>query len=315
MRAFSRFGFSALALGMASSAAFMACGGDDSSAAGNNAKPGSEGNGATGLTATLQVLPSPSYSGFDGAHKYQIPLKVNNKTGAKWSVNKPDLVELVETPEGVMLTTKGAGEVIVTATIGSETGASKLSITSYKPEDWSAGDARYNDGISAFGDAGAPSASNPPSANFRLDKRAACTSCHGDTAAVLRVQHTPYQTGGYSDGEMVTLITKGMKPAGIAQRTDIPAFYWGTFHQWDVTEAETTGVVSYLRALTPKSQGMFDYPIRQLPDGGIVDRDGNPITFPDAGGLGRTDAGAAATGGDAGGGDAGSSHNLADGGV
>lgn len=298
MNTSSRVIFS-LTLGlMTSVGALMACGGDDEPAEtgkGTGNETGKDGNPATGLSATLQVLPSPAYSGFDGKHKYQIPLRVNNKTGAKWSVNKPELVEIQETAEGVILTTKAAGEVIVSATIGDETGASKLNITSFQPGDYDIGDSRYHAPVSAFpGDGGAPM--GMPSADFMLNKDGACTSCHGETAPTLKVQHTPYQTGGYSDTDIITLLSEGKKPAGAVQRSFIPAFYWGMFHQWNVTTEQRTGILSYLRALPPKSQGEFDYPIRPGADGGFVDSNGNPISIPgrDGGARSNSDAGTAA---------------------
>ncbi|MDB4988297.1 MAG: hypothetical protein JWN04_3475 [Myxococcaceae bacterium] len=220
-------------------------------------------------TATLTVLPSPSYSGFDGTHTYQIPLKVNNKAGAKWSVDNPNLVDIQETADGVMLTTKGAGEVLVTATIGNDVGASKLSIAQFTPDLWSIGDKRYNSGVTVFpGDGGVPTGNPGPS--FMLDKDGSCSSCHGATAPTLRVEDTPYQTGGYSDAEMITIFTRGMKPAGAVQRSYIPSYFWGMFHEWNVTDAQKQGLVGYMRALTPKSQGEFDYPIRPGADGGLA---------------------------------------------
>lgn len=257
-----------LSLGLLTAAAFTACGGDDSSTPTD--KTGTGGNtpaGANGKTATLSVLPSPAYSGFDGTHKYQIPLKVNGKTGATWTVDKPELADVVGTDFGAMVTTKGPGSVVVTATLGNETGSTKLEITSHTTAQWDTGDKRYNADKTALvitTDSGVPMGPN----DIMYDKDGACTTCHGTTAKFLNVQHTPYQTGGYSDDELTTIFTKGMKPAGVVQRSFIPAFYWGMFHTWNVTDDQKVGLVAYLRSLAPVSQTTVDFPVRTAPDGG-----------------------------------------------
>lgn len=261
---------SSLTLLMAASSA--GCGGDDSASPTAATSPDSGTAGTTGTkdtTATLSVLPSPAYSGFDGTHKFQIPLKVNGKTGATWKVDKPDLADIMATADGAMVTTKGAGTVIVTATLGNETGSTKLEITPHTAADWDVGDKRYNSGIVAIvikSDGGTPMGPD----DIQYNKDGACTSCHGATASFLMVQHTPYQTGGYSDDELTTIFTKGMKPAGVVQRSFIPAFYWGMFHTWNATDAQKVGLVTYLRALAPVSQTTVDFPMRQAPDGGSI---------------------------------------------
>ena len=271
-----------LSLTHLAAAMLAGCGGDDSSSS-SSTSPDSGASGTTGTTdttPTLSVLPSPAYSGFDGTHKFQIPLKVNGKTGATWKVDKPDLVDVVATADGAMLTTKGAGSVIVTATLGTETGSSKLEITAHTAADWDVGDKRYNDGVVAIvikGDGGMPMGPD----DIQYNKDGACTSCHGATASFLKVQHTPYQTGGYSDDELTTIFTKGMKPAGVVQRSFIPAYYWGMFHTWNASDAEKVGLVTYLRALAPVSQTTVDFPMRQGADGG-------PAGPPGAGGPSTT---------------------------
>ena len=286
-----------LGLSLGLCAALTACGGDDSSSKPTGTTP--TGN-PVGTTATLSVLPNPAYSGFDGTHKYQIPLRVNNKTGAKWTVDKPDLVDIMETADGAMLTTKGAGSVVVTATLGTETGSTKLTIGQYSAADWDVGDKRYNSGITALvitSDSGVPMGIN----DIKYDKDGACTTCHGTTAMFLKVQHTPYQTGGYSDDELSTIFLKGMKPAGVVQRSFIPAFYWGMFHTWNATDAQKVGLITYLRALAPVSRPTVDFPTRVGPDGGPLapgDRGGNnnpPATTPDSGSTTTTTTDAAVT--------------------
>jgi hypothetical protein len=283
---------------LAGAAAFMACGGDDGGDKGTGDTPGGTG-GTNGKTATLTVLPSPGYTGFDGTHTFQIPFIVKGKTGATWTVDKPALVDLKETAEGLTVTAKGAGTVTLTATSGTEFGQSSLTISQYAASDWDIGDKRYNASAGVFPDGGIP---NDPAAamNIMLNKDGACTTCHGATASILKVQHTPQQTGGYSDAELVTIFTMGMKPAGAVQHTAIPAYFWGMFHAWNATDDQKRGLTVYLRALTPTSQGDLDYPMITRPtrDGGTPGGGGTntPTTGSDAGGSTTTPT----TGSDAG---------------
>jgi hypothetical protein len=87
------------------------------------------------------------------------------------------------------------------------------------------------------------------------------------------VQHTPSQTAGYSDAELITIFTEGKKPEGEPQRyTFIPKEYWNMGHRWNVTEEQKKGLVVYLRALAPKGQENVDTPpgVKRFLDGGTA---------------------------------------------
>ena len=48
-------------------------------------------------------------------------------------------------------------------------------------------------------------------------REAACTNCHGDTATIGRfktVSHTPAQTGGFSDDDLVKIVNNATVPVG-----------------------------------------------------------------------------------------------------
>lgn len=74
----------------------------------------------------------------------------------------------------------------------------------------------------------------------------------------MDVQHTPMQTAGYSDDELIDIFTKAKKPDGVPQRI-MPLDKWQKIHQWDVPENVRKGIVVYLRSLEPKSQGVTDW--------------------------------------------------------
>lgn len=284
----------ALTVQMAAGIGFLACGGggDDGEEPKTSGDDGKQTDGQPSTPGKTDTPATPSgalkfnfaqlYSAYDGKHKFQVPVSVVGSSGASFEPSDPSKVDVTKTDEGATLTTLAAGKVTIKGTLGSQSGSVELNITEATPEDWEAGNARYNSGIPAFRlDGGVPS-SMASAQNF-LDKRGACTSCHGDTASFLKVQHTPLQVAGYSDEELLTIITMGQKPAGALQRTMFPAQYWGMGHRWDLNEAERKGIVVYLRSLAPTVQNEFDVPVRAIVDGGFILRDGGFVPFPDGG--------------------------------
>lgn len=106
---------------------------------------------------------------------------------------------------------------------------------------------------------------------------AACTSCHLPEGAMagsgvmmnqIDVEHTPQQTAGYSDQDLIDIFTMAKKPMGAPYRvvngggflsdTQAQGIY-ARFHTWDVKPETQKAVVAYLRSLTPKSQPNIDF--------------------------------------------------------
>jgi len=121
----------------------------------------------------------------------------------------------------------------------------------FSPSDCETGDMRYHNSIMI--DAGmAP-------IGFNVPDNASCANCHGTGASFLDVQHTPEQTGGYSDMDLINIFTKGYKPNGSTFHTRIPPQIYQRFHTWAATDAEKTGLVCYLRSMMPMAQGPYDF--------------------------------------------------------
>jgi hypothetical protein len=275
---------SVLGVLLTTGAAFMACGGDDKGDKTTTGNP--VGGDPTGAAGDLKLLFAPMYSAFEPTHKYQIPVIIDGQTGAKFEASDPSKVDVENTATGATLTMKAAGTVTITATLGSEKGTSLLTITETTAADWEKGNARYNSGVDALPTDGG----SVTVANFLTsrDAKGACTTCHSKTAKLFMIEHTPQQTGGFSDSELVTIFTMGSKPDNARQRTNLPEFLWGSGHRWTVEEGDQKGLITYLRSLAPATQGEFDYGIRRGADGGLIDRDGNPLRPP---GRGRGDGG------------------------
>ena len=104
------------------------------------------------------------------------------------------------------------------------------------------------------------------------DEGLACNNCHTSGAKYFEIQHTPTQAARFSDEELRAIMTTGSKPEGVGFRilpemfgamTDQETYEY--FHKWDATEEEITGLIIYMRSLTPTGQGDI-----LLPDGTYV---------------------------------------------
>jgi hypothetical protein len=276
-------------------------------------------------TPTVQIDFSPMYSAFipgSTTHTFQIPAVTDDGNSATWSVSDSTQVQLVPQAfgdlQGVMITVEGigtgtSGEVTVYATESDGScGASVLGITSSTEDDWTIGNERYNDGVSITlarpdaggGGGGFAGPGGPRTADggsfFERDGGTACTNCHGPTATTgpyRNVSHSPEQTGGFSDSDLIQIITKGEIPDGgyfdptvisancdgSAACTQSAMTIWHSFHQWaDITPDQYPGIVVYLRSLQPVPQNgtsaaaNFGGGGRGPRDGGAFRRDGGP---------------------------------------
>ncbi|NOU31843.1 MAG: hypothetical protein HOO96_28400 [Polyangiaceae bacterium] len=223
------------------------------------APAGTADQNATGKSCAdeLDVQFARAFSVFDGVHSFKIPATVQGVKGLKWTASPADAVDLQANTSGteVMITTKKEGVVTVTATSASGAcGSAKLTIAKVDAELFDIGQARYANGVvlSRRRDGGAP---GPADAGGGMGL-AACTNCHANGGS--DVEHTPTQTGGYTDSDLVDIFTKGQKPAGVPQRV-MPLDKWQRIHNWTMTEDEKAGLVVYLRGLEPKSQGPVDF--------------------------------------------------------
>lgn len=260
-------------------------GGNQSGTSGTGAEGANTGSanpdaGAAPTADALELEFSPMYSAYNGAQTFKIPVRVAGVDGATFSASDPSMVDIQTTPDGAMITTLKAGQVTITASAEGRTGSALLTITEATQADWELGRDRYNNGIPAFAedaDGGMPGTGLP-------DPDSACTSCHGE-GADEDIEHTPQQTGGYSDQELIDIFTLGMKPPGVPQRVVPLPGVWSLAHRWQMTEAEARGIVIYLRALEPRAQGEVDF-------GGL--RGGGGISI--GGGNGSADAGTSAAG-------------------
>jgi hypothetical protein len=99
---------------------------------------------------------------------------------------------------------------------------------------------------------------------------AACTNCHGTMSngmlfgmsVFMDVQHTPEQTGGFSEDDLTNVFVNGtIPPGGYFDSTIIPYCAWHQIHTWtDIdTPEKQKGMRAYLRSLTPMEQvGCFE---------------------------------------------------------
>jgi hypothetical protein len=234
-----------------------------------------------GSSGDLQILFSPMYSAFDGVHDFKVPAVVDNidPNAVKWTASDPSMVDIVSDPNvgGVMISTRKAGKVTIVATAGSLRGSSLLTITQATADDWATGNMRYNNGVVLTG--GVTGRQVPDGGAM---KDVACTNCHGDTALMgpyRTVSHTPQQTAGFSDDDLLNIFTMGRVPvSGYFDTSVVNYNQWRMFHNWQMSAEESKGIIVYLRSLTPQAQaGMRgDFGGRRRGDGGGMGMGGNP---------------------------------------
>jgi hypothetical protein len=264
--------------------AALGCGGDDSndkSEAGNAASDGQ----AIPSGGTLELSPAIAHTGYDGEHDFVVHIKVASVKPQSWRCSDPSAVSFMPTEDGVLVTTRKAGEFTITAIAGSNNGAAKLKVASYDKGDWVYGKERYNNGVAALTLPDGGPITGPDDddegidesedgdfdpGTIMFDKNSACSFCHGDTSA-LHVKHTPTQIAQYSDEQVLAIFTMGMKPPGATMRIFPSDGVWKEIHQWKMSEAEKKGILVYLRSLAPREQDPIQFP---GPGGGAASMDG-----------------------------------------
>ena len=241
----------------------------------------------------LTIIFPTMYSAYDGVHTFQVPAHVDGATVALsgWQAIPSDAVTFDADPDvegGVLITVdKAVDQVTIAASAGPIGGTAALFVTSGTPEQWKAGEARYNNGVDfqlpGFEDIDPAMFLDPNWMPPKPPGDLACNNCHSTGAKYFEIQHTPTQAARFSDADLKGILTMGTKPEGVGFRI-LPEMLgsmtavelYAEFHKWEASDDELKGVILYLRSLTPTGQGDI-----RLPDGTYV----APGTVPD-GGLG-----------------------------
>lgn len=231
----------------------------------------------------LTINFNPMYSAYDGVNLYQVPAAIEgiDPSTVEWSLSDPSIANLEAVAEGVMLTIQAPGQATLTASAGGGAlcGTAELYVSDVSPEMWEIGNARYNEGLELTFEPG-PGGAPPAIPDEPVE--AACTNCHGESATdgiFSTVSHTPTQTAGFSDEELVRIFTEGVHPEGASFNDAIvPQPIWERFHRWAMTDEQKLAMVVYLRSLSPAEQtGRLSFPPR-------------PPSNPGAGGSATTGA-------------------------
>jgi hypothetical protein len=236
---------------------------------------------------TLKLSFSPMYSAYDGVREYQLPVTLEpaaydpnstdpvDVTTVRWKVDTKYASQQIypELPAGVLLTTKSAGTTVVTAEATSKSGrrlqgTAVLNITKADPAEWE----RYNNNVPLmFATAEEEQAAAVGGEWYPWPKDASCANCHNGVNQMLGVdvtiEHTPQQTAGYSDDELIKIFTMGAKPAGGKFHSPLfegqPLIFversYKQMHTWDIAPEAERGIVYKLRSITPQTQEQVDY--------------------------------------------------------
>ncbi len=241
----------------------------------------------------LTVAFNPMYSAYieGGVHTFTIPAVVRGSNGSvTWSADSTMVGMQVdkERPNEVLIQTLNSGNVVINvASTDGKCGSALLFISAAADSDWKIGSARYNDGQSLHLAAAASAGTGSP-LEMGGGSGPACTNCHGETAtnsAFTDVSHTPEQTGGFSDEDLLGIILRGEFPdGGYFDKTIVPYANWHVFHRWvDISADQQKGIITYLRSLTPSSQkGEVNFNAFDLGDSGSGNAESD-ATVADAG--------------------------------
>jgi hypothetical protein len=246
----------------AGTSVFLATAGAAIAACTNNAPtftPGSlpPASWNAGCTDGLVISFNPMYSAFDGKHHFDLPAVAVTNADVLWSASDPSMVEMTvdqDLSNGITMRMRKAGDVTIRARSSDGIcGSAQLHITAAKESDWEIGNARYNNGASLH------AMMSSGGSVFETDGGGpACTACHGMQAHNIfqDVAHTPQQTGGFSDDDMLNIVLNGqVRDGGYFDPSIISYQNWQVFHQWkDITPDQQPGIVVYLRSLTPSPQ-------------------------------------------------------------
>jgi hypothetical protein len=270
---------SAIAIGLpALGGAITACSGHTSNAQlGPSSSSSDAGAGAALPTCAdggLSIAFNPIYSAYieNGKHTFQVPAVVfGSDDNVIWSADNSivGMQKDEERPNEVLLTMLNAGTttLVVQTMDRKQCGSSVLTVSPADENDWQIGNARYNDGNSVHINNNAAPGSSPLESMGSVGP--ACTSCHGETATggpFTNVSHTPEQTGGFSDDDILNIVLHGTFPPNAFFDWSIVMYpNWQMFHQWaDIMPDQQKGIITYLRSLTPVVQrgsvnfGYFD---------------------------------------------------------
>jgi hypothetical protein len=260
---------------------------------------GDTGNASDSDTAAvgeLRVIFSPMFSAYDGVHEYKLPVTIDqaaidangidpvNPDSVKWTVD-PKMASTEPYPElpgGLLLTTKDSGMTTVSVSAMTQSGkkvkgTSVLQITKASDAEWQMGAARYDNmvainfgmlgmqGAAAGAGGGTAAMGGVPNFAALIPKDASCGNCHNNTSG-LTVEHTPQQTAGYSDDDLIKIFTTGAKPMGVGFNSPllkmVPAQFamplYTMLHTWDIAPEVQRGIVFKLRSITPKAQSDID---------------------------------------------------------
>ena len=269
--------------------------GGDGSQGGGNGDSGAvigTGNAQPCANPAVNISFSPMYSAYipgSTAHTFQIPAITDGTGTITWGATDTTVAALAldpTNPGGVMITIIGGGPVNIVAKDGTGAcGMSALNITPGTEDLWKTGNARYNNGVSivrgprprpdgGFPEGGGGGFDPEAGSIFEMDGGTACTNCHGPTATnglFNDVSHTPEQTGGFSDQDLVDIFVNGIVPDGgyfdpnvlipdasadPTGATQAKAYArWQFIHRWtDISVDQQPGMVIYLRSLTPAPQ-------------------------------------------------------------
>lgn len=217
----------------------------------------------------LEIVYPTMYSAYDGQHTFKVPVRVRCTSVplSAWKAEPASAVTFDTDPDnadGAMITIlEPVASIRIAVVNGPLGGIAPLNVTIGTPAQYALGEERYNNGADWSLNILMPMAPPPDTK---------CTVCHSENSSTdFDIEHTPTQLARASDSEITQIMTTGTKPASVPFRVLPDTITFGTmtftnaelyqeFHLWTASPDALTGMILYLRALTPRGQGCVTDP-------------------------------------------------------
>lgn len=222
--------------------------------------------------------PDVMHSAYDGVHTFQVPVFVRSVSTEpeQWRAEPADAVSFSHwqepgEPRGVLITVeRPVPRVLISVSQGNRGGYATLHITHATPEQWELGKRRHDDGVATamatlrdqlramfpglledleLTPDGRLRAKALPGA-LSLPQHLACAGCHGRDHGFPPELLTPLQLAARPDRALATLVSDASAWFG-GQGTSEYAGLVATVHTWPMDDEEVSGLIVYLRSLTP----------------------------------------------------------------
>jgi hypothetical protein len=173
------------------------------------------------MNGPFALFPTEAYTGVENTGaRYTVPIAATGATGIQWTSSDSSVMSAAGTDQVSTVTGLKAGSATVTATAGSATLSTRVTVLSYTASDREAGHTAYT--------------------KFN------CAACHEGASTAPDI--TPSGIGHHDDLAIQAAVTQGANPEG----GDVAVGKLNHSFPIDQNSAAYVGIVAFLRSQTPR---------------------------------------------------------------